>query len=112
MNFVNRLLLVFLILTGCQDRQCKKVVNSFDLNQPYEQKINFSDCNLGYVHYQNIRISGELEGTAYVGGFFKIEGKGHYDTLIRSDYYSDSYTFRYEPSGEVIGDLQFEVWLE
>lgn len=112
MNFVNRLLLVFLILTGCQDRQSKKVVNSFDLNQPYEQKINFSDCNLGYVHYQNIRISGELEGTAYVGGFFKIEGKGHYDTLIRSDYYSDSYTFRYEPSGEVIGDLQFEVWLE
>ncbi|MBY5949419.1 hypothetical protein KUV23_00460 [Algoriphagus marincola] len=99
-------------LFACSYDPCKKVVHDFDLNQPYEQKMDFSNCNLGYVHYQNIRISGELEGTAFVGVFFKIEGKGHYDTLIRSDYYSDSYTFRYEPSGEVTGDLQFEVWLE
>lgn len=99
-------------LFACSPDSCKKVVHDFDLNQPYEQKMDFSNCNLGYIHYQNIRISGELEGTAYVGGFFKIEGNGAYDTLIRSDYYSDSYIFRYEPEGEVIGDLQFEVWLE
>jgi hypothetical protein len=109
---VTTFLSFFLGLFACSYDPCKKVVHGFDLNQGYEQKMDFSDCNLGNVHYQNIRISGELEGTAYVGGFFKIKGKGHYDTLIRSDYYSDSYTFRYEPEGEVTGDLRFEVWLQ
>lgn len=73
--------------------------------------LDFQHCELEQVTYHYIQITGEFYGAAYVGGYFHLVGDGQIDTLITADSYSDKYQFKYEPIGEVSGELEFEVWL-
>ncbi|MDG1276571.1 MAG: hypothetical protein P8O16_04770 [Algoriphagus sp.] len=99
-------------ISACTSKVCERQVSSFDLNKNYEEELDFSACGLKQVTYHSIRISGEVYGDFLVGEYFKVEGKGHYDTLITADYYSDRFNFYYNPLGEVNGDLTFKVILE
>ena len=108
----------FFLLTvsifACTSKVCERQVSSFDLNKDYEEVLDFSACGLNQVTYHSIHISGagEVYGDFLVGEYFKVEGKGHYDTLITAEYYSDRFNFYYSPLGEVDGDLTFKVILE
>lgn len=99
-------------ISAYTSKVCERQVSSFDLNNNYKEKLDFSACDLKQVTYHSIRISGEVYGDFLVGESFKVEGKGHYDTLITAEYYSDRFKFYYSPLGEVNGDLKFKVILE
>ncbi|WP_075350340.1 hypothetical protein [Algoriphagus marinus] len=106
------LFLFGLVLSACTGKVCERHVSSFDLNNNYKEELDFSACGLKQVTYHSIRISGEVYGDFLVGESFKVEGKGHYDTLITAEYYSDRFNFYYRPLGEVKGELTFKVILE
>lgn len=103
---------LLLLLSSCTKKVCELKVSSFDLNENYEEKLDFSACDLKLVTYHSIHISGEVYGDFIVGEYFKAEGKGKYDTLITADYYSDIFNFYYRPLSEVKGELTFKVILE
>jgi hypothetical protein len=96
---------------GCSPREeCQYEVAQFDLNAPYDEKIDFTDCG-DYINYYKLDIEGELDGEIIIKNIYKFKAQGKIDTLIRGEYYSNKFYFKYEPRGPVEGKLKFKITL-
>jgi hypothetical protein len=110
---------VFKLLLGCfcysliacsAPEKCQYEVAQFDLNSPYSEKIDFTDCG-DYIDYYRLDIEGELDGEIIINNIYKFKVQGKIDTLIQGDYYSNKFNFKYEPRGAVEGKLKFKITL-
>jgi hypothetical protein len=105
------ILISFFAFIGCSPREeCQYEVAQFDLNAPYDEKIDFTDCG-DYIHYYEMDIEGELDGEIMILDYFKFKAQGKIDTLIRGDYYFNKFNFNYKPIGAVEGKLKFKITL-
>jgi hypothetical protein len=96
---------------GCSSREeCQYEVAQFDLNAPYDEKIDFTDCG-DYINYYKLDIEGELDGEIIINNIYKFKAQGKIDTLIRGDHYSNKFSFNYKPKGNVVGKLKFKITL-
>ncbi|RAI85786.1 hypothetical protein [Algoriphagus yeomjeoni] len=104
-------LIAILCCIGCSGlEECQYEVPQFDLNTPYEEEIDFAGCG-DNIHYYKLDIEGELNGEIVLLNIYKFKAKGRIDTLIRGDYYSNKFNFKYKPIGPVEGDLKFKITL-
>jgi hypothetical protein len=97
--------------TGCSPREeCQYEVAQFDLNEPYDEEIDFTDCGDDILYYE-LNIEGELDGEIIIKNIYKLKAQGKIDTLIQGEYYSNKFYFKYKPKGEVEGKLKFKITL-
>jgi len=94
---------------GCSSREeCKFEMAQFDLNTPYSEEIDFTDCGNDIIYY-HLEIEGELEGEIIILDYFKFKALGRIDTLVYGDHYSNKFNFKYRPIGAVEGKLKFRI---
>ncbi len=105
------LLILLFICIGCSSREdCSYELDQFDLNTPYSEKINFE----GYgddISYYKLDVQGELDGEINFQNIYIITAQGKIDTLIRGEFYSNEFNFKYEPKGQVKGKVKFQITL-
>ena len=91
---------------GCSSpEECQYEVAQFDLNAPYDEEIDFTDCGDNFLYYE-LDIEGELEGEIIINNIYKFKAQGKIDTLIQGDHYSNKFNFNYKPIGPVEGKLK------
>lgn len=106
-----RLLILLFTCIGCSAREdCSYELDQFDLNAPYSEKINFEGCG-DDISYYKLDVQGELDGEISVQNIYKIKAQGKIDTLIRGEFYSNEFNFKYEPKGQVKGKVKFQITL-
>ena len=96
---------------GCSSpEECQFEMAQFDLNAPYSEEIDFTDCRDDILYYK-LKIEGELDGEIIVKNIYTSKAQGKIDTLIQGEYYSNKFYFKYEPIGPVEGKLKFKITL-
>jgi hypothetical protein len=104
-------LIALLCCIGCSGlEECQYEVAQFDLNNPYEEEIDFAGCGDNILYYE-LNIEGELDGEIIIKNIYKFKAQGKIDTLIQGEYYSNKFYFKYKPIGPVEGKLKFKITL-
>ncbi|GEM_PF-855721 len=94
---------------GCSSREeCQYEVAQFDLNVPYDEEIDFTNCGDNFLYYE-LDIEGVLDGEIIINNIYKFKAHGKIDTLIQGDHYSNKFNFNYKPIGGVEGKLKFQI---
>jgi hypothetical protein len=102
-------LIALLCCIGCSGlEECQYEVAQFDLNGPYDEEIDFTDCGDDILYYE-LNIEGELDGEIIINNIYKFKTQGKIDTLIQGDHYSNKFNFNYKPIGPVEGKLKFQI---
>ena len=105
------ILISFFAFIGCSPREeCQYEVAQFDLNAPYDEEIDFTDCGDDILYYE-LDIEGELDGEIIIKNIYTFKAQGKIDTLIQGEYYSNKFNFKYKPIGPVEGKLKFKITL-
>lgn len=107
-----QLIICSLVLLSCSsfEEKCQYEVPQFDLNVPYEKEIDFGACG-DDINYYRLDIEGEVYGDIIIKNIYRFSPQGKLDTLIRGEYYSNKFYFKYTPIGPVEGELKFRITL-